>query len=79
MTNLLISLGAAVMWLLRVQELKSALPEECTMLPSEGRSFINLQHYDPDTITRMSSENYEATHTAATPEVVVLSENPTAE
>lgn len=77
--NIIVQLGAAFMWLFNIKEVKAPLPEEFTMAPSAGRSFINDDQYDPERILRMTSENYEAAPVATAVELVVPSENPTAD
>ena len=58
LTNLLLMLGTFFMWVCRIPDIQPVLTDEQQMQPSEGRSFINYDYYDPDQMQRNSSERY---------------------
>lgn len=51
------SLGTLYMWLLCIPQPVPVMTEEMKMAPSEGRSFINFDYYDPAQIQRNRSDS----------------------
>ena len=51
------TLGSFCMWVLRIPEPVMVQTEEMKMAPSEGRSYINFDDYDPVQLQRNRSES----------------------
>lgn len=55
--SILERLGVFAMWLFRVPDVKPVATEEMLIQPSEGRSYINFDGYDPALLQRNRSES----------------------
>lgn len=55
--NFIAMIGSAFMSVFRIPQPTAVLTEEQMLVPSEGRSFINFDQYDPGRIQRNRSES----------------------